>query len=30
MAGFYVLQDKYTLYKDLKDYYNELEGKINE
>ena len=27
MAGFYVLQDKYTLYKDLKDYYNELEGK---
>jgi hypothetical protein len=27
MAGFYVLQDKYTLYKDLKDYYNELEEK---
>ena len=27
MAGFYVLQDKYILYKDLKDYYNELEGK---
>lgn len=27
MAGFYVLQDKYTLYKDLKEYYNELEEK---
>jgi len=27
MAGFYVLQDTDALYEDLKDYYNELEGK---
>lgn len=29
MAGFYILQDKNMLYKDLKDYYKELEENAN-